>query len=183
MIPINYSQYYSSLFRTNTIILAFSFIGHIRIDRQDLVVTLSMLRFGQIISGLKVLKKYSIRQSENNHVASSFSISNSKGHYNNKILDQDLSQCPNESQFQHIKRTVDEYLQDNITEATLINVCDVRIVLEILKAKCYQLETENIPTHINNEDLQRCNSIRKVFELKQYRLDYLILIVEISDIY
>lgn len=38
----------------------YSFVGHIRVSREDLLVTISMLRFGELIGGLKATK-YELR--------------------------------------------------------------------------------------------------------------------------
>lgn len=45
----------TSLFQTSIELTSvkFRFIGHIRVDDENLLITLSMLRFGQIVRGLK----------------------------------------------------------------------------------------------------------------------------------
>lgn len=134
----------------------FSFIGHLQINRQNLIITLSMLRFGQTILGLKMIKNCLTKQKDKHK-------DNSREHckYYNNQLNQSLTQSLDESKIEHIKHTVDNYLQNKITEDNLLNICDVSIVLEILKAKCHESETDNATTpQINSK-----NSIIYVFYL------------------
>ncbi|RZC33974.1 Kinesin domain containing protein [Asbolus verrucosus] len=126
------------------------FIGHIRVEREDLLLTISMLRFGELIGGLKA-SKYEIK-TDNNEVSlekmhqlqeelKTFKIENK---YNSILMHQDLARSLNEERFAHVQRTVNEYLQNKITELTLLNVCEANIALEILKLMCKKCEGEKV---------------------------------------
>ena len=57
-------------------------------------------------------------------------------------MHQDLAKSLSGERFAHIERTVNEYLQNKITQLTLLNVCDINIALEILKMICKKFEEE-----------------------------------------
>jgi hypothetical protein len=57
-------------------------------------------------------------------------------------MHQDLAKSFNEERFAHVERTVNEYLQNKITQLTLLNVCDINIALEIMKMLCKKCEEE-----------------------------------------
>lgn len=48
-------------------------------------------------------------------------------------MEQDLTKSLSEERLAHIERTVNEFLQNKITQLSLLNVCDINIALEIIK--------------------------------------------------
>ncbi|XP_044271982.1 kinesin-like protein KIF9 [Tribolium madens] len=113
-------------------------IGHIRASREDLLVTISMLRFGEIIGGLKSMKceisvNKEVTQERVESLERELRRLKLENTYNSILMHQDLAKSLNEERFAHIERTVNEFLQNKISHLALLNVCDVNIALEILK--------------------------------------------------
>ncbi|XP_064211060.1 kinesin-like protein KIF9 isoform X2 [Tribolium castaneum] len=129
-------------------------IGHIRVSREDLLVTISMLRFGEIIGGLKSMKcevsiNKEVTQERVESLERELARLKLENTYNTILMHQDLAKSLNEERFAHIERTVNEFLQNKISHLTLMNVCDVNIALEILRMiykKCEEEKKEVIVT-------------------------------------
>lgn len=105
------------------------------------MVTLSMLRFGQLMSGLRPSKYLMINENTGKislekmqYLQNELSRIKRENHYSDILLHQNLGgKTLNEDRVNHIERTVNEYLQNKISKISLINVCDVEIALETLK--------------------------------------------------
>ncbi|XP_063918603.1 kinesin-like protein KIF9 [Zophobas morio] len=125
----------------------FRFVGHIRVSREDLLVTISMLRFGELIGGLKATKyelrvDKAVKHEQVIDLQKQLTKLKLENKYNAILMHQDLAKSLSGERFAHIERTVNEYLQNKITQLTLLNVCDINIALEILKMICKKFEEE-----------------------------------------
>ncbi|XP_060529875.1 kinesin-like protein KIF9 isoform X2 [Cylas formicarius] len=132
------------------------FIGHIKTSKQDLKLTISTLRFGNLVMGLKPQRKYVNNGELKMHYLN-------EAHLNPELLNEDLTGALNEENIFHIDRTIEEFLKNNINEITLMNVADAAVALKKLRELCQQYENEI-------KQLREATSSRSEASLKQEML-------------
>lgn len=113
-----------------------SFIGHLRITDDNLMVTISMLRFGQLVRGLTLKKPMTSPSEDENKLQ----ILNSKKEFSQadeyKIIfsHQQNRSTTSQARVEQMTHVAKDYLDDKIKDIDLImNVTDVKVVLEVMK--------------------------------------------------
>ncbi|XP_019756624.2 kinesin-like protein KIN-1 [Dendroctonus ponderosae] len=133
------------------------FIGHIKAKNEDLLITLSMLRFGNILKGLKMKRK--VMQFELNeevelqYLRNKLQSIEKDQHLNSVLLNRDLVTGMNPERIKHLHNLIQDYLAGNVQEIPLMNVADAGLVLENIRTLCKGLENEIKALQIENQGL------------------------------
>ncbi|GJQ86852.1 kinesin-F [Trypoxylus dichotomus] len=122
------------------------FIGHIRVDDENLPITLSMLRFGQIIHGLKPKKmqlhRYDDQETKLKYLEEELRTIKMKQTIDSMIRNQDLRSNLTQDRVNRMKRVAEDYLRNKIDELTVANVTDINTVLKVFKIMFRQQESD-----------------------------------------
>ncbi|KAJ8928468.1 hypothetical protein NQ314_018973 [Rhamnusium bicolor] len=122
------------------------FIGHIRVLQEDLVITISMLRFGQLVRGLKPKMKELIyemnEESKLQYIQDQLEELQKDRLHCSVLLNQDLTRNLNQDRINHIQKTIQEYLKDQITEINILNVAEASEAFKEFKEICNHCEIE-----------------------------------------
>ncbi|CAG9862427.1 unnamed protein product [Phyllotreta striolata] len=125
---------------------ALRFIGHITTLKEDATLTVSMLKFGQIVRGFKptiVNLEYEISPEHKLKYLQDKVIELQNERIQSSILlNQDMSICMNCDRIKHLKKTVKEYLQNQISEIEVMSVADASTVFRHFKDLVDQMENE-----------------------------------------
>ncbi|CAH1156018.1 unnamed protein product [Phaedon cochleariae] len=124
------------------------FIAHVKILKENLPITMSMLRFGQLLRGYQPRQKdldfevntdYKIK-----FLQTQLEELQKEKIQNSVLLNQDLTKNMNSDRMDHLERTVNDYLKNRITEITVLSVAEASTVFKLLKEMCNQCEQEKI---------------------------------------
>ncbi|XP_030753639.1 kinesin-like protein KIF9 isoform X2 [Sitophilus oryzae] len=113
------------------------FIGHITRLRADLLVTLSSLRFGAIVKGLKPKISenpyYMNEELELEYLKKELKACQREKYLDSVLLNQNLVFGLSSERIEHVDRTVCDYLNNHLDEMKMLNVADAKMVLERMK--------------------------------------------------
>ncbi|XP_072377541.1 uncharacterized protein [Diabrotica undecimpunctata] len=127
---------------------ALRFIGHINTDKEDLQVSLSMMRFGQIIKGYKpssIQIEHPAKMTPENkirYLQRKLQELEEERIQNSMLLNVDLTSNVNSERAEHLQKIVKDYLNNHISELDIIRVVDASMVFKMFKDLYTQWEQE-----------------------------------------
>ncbi|KAF5291128.1 hypothetical protein FQA39_LY14370 [Lamprigera yunnana] len=136
-------QYLSDSLNTNSILRG---IGHIRIDKSSLPLTVSMLKFGETIRGIpsQTLQPYITKNTkfEVQFLENKIKEMQKEQDLNAMIASEDQSKNISQDRVQQMQNVAQQYLQNKINELVVANLVDTNTVLKVFKALCDKPEPE-----------------------------------------
>ncbi|KAI4462284.1 kinesin-related [Holotrichia oblita] len=122
------------------------FIGHIRVDDENLLITLSMLRFGQIVRGLKP-KKMKLNTCDDTETKIKYLEAELKEIKMQKDIDsmihnEDLRNNISEDRMNQLRCLAEDYLQNRVDEIAVFTLADINTILQIFRTLFKQMESE-----------------------------------------
>ncbi|KAJ8910879.1 hypothetical protein NQ315_000510 [Exocentrus adspersus] len=122
------------------------FIGHIRIQKEDMKITLSVLRFGHIVKNVKIKVK-EVEPDINEelklqHLQHKLEQLQREKIYQSVLMNQNLTTNLSQQRIDHMYVMINEYLKNNISELGVLNVSEASEAFKVLKSICNQLEEE-----------------------------------------
>ncbi|XP_017771755.1 PREDICTED: kinesin-like protein KIF9 [Nicrophorus vespilloides] len=122
------------------------FIGHIRSERNDTMVSLSMLRFGQLVRGLTPQKLhpkvFKDQETKLKVVEAELVILKKELELNSMLTNVDMTTNLSHQRFQFIERLAEDYLKDKSGEIILLNTTDAVLAMKVFKNYYNRLESE-----------------------------------------
>ncbi|KAF2899441.1 hypothetical protein ILUMI_06737 [Ignelater luminosus] len=124
------------------------FIGHLRTNKENLLISLSMLRFGQIVRGMKPQKlQFDIKENKDlkqKKLEQELAEIKKMQDLSIMLSNGDLSTNINQERIKHMQHVAEEYLHNKTDEIVLLNVTDATTVLKVFKDLYNKLEAEKI---------------------------------------
>ncbi|XP_050500073.1 uncharacterized protein LOC114344107 isoform X2 [Diabrotica virgifera virgifera] len=127
---------------------ALRFIGHINPDKEHLQISLSMMRFGQIIKGYKPssiqIEQPAKMTAENKirYLQRKLQEVEEERIQNSMLLNVDLTSNINSERAEHLQKMVKDYLNNHISEVDIIRVADASMAFKMFKDLYTQWEQE-----------------------------------------
>ncbi|KAJ8938620.1 hypothetical protein NQ318_012451 [Aromia moschata] len=109
---------------------------------ENSMITISMLRFGQLVRGLKPKQKEIVSQVNENvqvqYLQNKLEKLEQQNVHNSVLLNQDLTQDMNKDRLEHVQKIIKEYLRDRVNEITVLNVAEAAEVFKVFKQICIE---------------------------------------------
>ncbi|KAK9743793.1 Kinesin motor domain [Popillia japonica] len=122
------------------------FIGHIRVDDENLLITLSMLRFGQIVRGLKPKRMHMYKcddaKTKIKYLEDELRQIKRQKDIDSMIRNEDLRDNLSDERINQLRCLAEDYLQNRVDEIAVISLADIQTILQVFKTLFKQLESE-----------------------------------------
>ncbi|KAL1494600.1 hypothetical protein ABEB36_010172 [Hypothenemus hampei] len=133
------------------------FIAHIQFNTEHLMITLSMLRFGNIVKGLKmnrkIIKFEMNDEIELEHLRRQLRSIEKEKHLNSVLFNQDLVSGLNCERINHLQNLITDYLNNRIREVTILNVADANVFLQGMRTICHEYQEDVRKLQMENQTL------------------------------
>nr|XP_022915962.1 kinesin-like protein KIF9 [Onthophagus taurus] len=121
-------------------------IGHIRTGRNDLTMTLSMLRLSNIIRGVKGKRaEHNAKETDEgkiNHLQETVNTMRQELEVQSMILNNTLDKNLTRDRIKHLQELAENYLSDKISELVVVSFSDISTILQIFKDRFIDLEAK-----------------------------------------
>ncbi|CAH1956917.1 unnamed protein product [Acanthoscelides obtectus] len=137
------------------------FIGHIKTLREDLPMTISMMRFGSLLKRIppekKIVEKKGDIKAQAKQLSQKLEQLQKEEMLNSILMNQDLSAL-NEDRTEHLQAIVQQYLANTLTEISVMNVAEVSMVFRIFKEVYNRTKTERLSCLMERKELTNANA-------------------------
>nr|CAH7757235.1 unnamed protein product [Callosobruchus chinensis] len=137
------------------------FIGHIKTLREDLPMTISMLRFGALLKGIpperKKMEKKEDPVAKMKQLDLKLQQLQKERMLSSILMNQDLSVL-NQERVEHLQDTVQRYLANALSDMAVMNVTEVSMVFKMFKELYHEAENRRLSCLSEKKEVTNTNA-------------------------